>query len=188
VTKENKEVYLLNLPNLLTILRFFLIPLFVLVFFSSLKYNYLIAIGIFLISGITDVLDGFIARRYNMVTKFGKLFDPLADKLMILSVLWCLAYKGYIHSIIFYIVLFKELFMIIGSVILYGKIKIVVSANIYGKIATVLFYVAIVSLLLNIKMSFYILIVAVIFAIFALIMYTVKYVSEYKKLKSTSNE
>jgi len=188
VTKENKEVYLLNLPNVLTILRFFLIPLFVLAFFSSLRYNYLIAIGVFLLSGLTDVLDGFIARRCNMVTEFGKLFDPLADKLMILTVLWCLAYKGYIPSIIFYIVLFKELFMIVGSVILYGKIKIVVSANIYGKIATVLFYIAIISLLLNMKISLYILVIAVVFAIFALIVYTVKYLSEYKKLKSTSNE
>ncbi|ABP67591.1 CDP-diacylglycerol--glycerol-3-phosphate 3-phosphatidyltransferase [Caldicellulosiruptor saccharolyticus DSM 8903] len=178
----------MNLPNVLTILRFFLIPLFVLAFFSSLRYNYLIAIGVFLLSGLTDVLDGFIARRCNMVTEFGKLFDPLADKLMILTVLWCLAYKGYIPSIIFYIVLFKELFMIVGSVILYGKIKIVVSANIYGKIATVLFYIAIISLLLNMKISLYILVIAVVFAIFALIVYTVKYLSEYKKLKSTSNE
>lgn len=179
---------MLNLPNVLTILRFLLIPLFILAFFSSLKYNYLIAISIFLLSGLTDVLDGFIARRYNMITEFGKLFDPLADKLMILSVLWCLAYKGYIPFIIFYIVLFKELFMIVGSIVLYGKIKIVVSANIYGKIATVLFYIAIVSLLLNMKVSMYILITAVVFAIFALIMYTTKYLSEYKKLKSTSNE
>lgn len=188
MTKENKEVYLLNLPNVLTILRFFLIPLFVLVFFSSVKYNYLIAIGVFLLSGLTDVLDGFIARRYNMVTEFGKLFDPLADKLMILTVLWCLAYKGYVPSIVFYIILFKELFMIVGSVILYGRIKIVVSANIYGKIATVLLYIAIISLLLNMKISLYILMIAVVFAIFALIVYTVKYLSEYKKLKSTSNE
>ncbi|WP_039764356.1 CDP-diacylglycerol--glycerol-3-phosphate 3-phosphatidyltransferase [Caldicellulosiruptor sp. DIB 104C] len=178
----------MNLPNVLTILRFFLIPLFVLVFFSSVKYNYLIAIGVFLLSGLTDVLDGFIARRYNMVTEFGKLFDPLADKLMILTVLWCLAYKGYVPSIVFYIILFKELFMIVGSVILYGKIKIVVSANIYGKIATVLFYIAIISLLLKMKISLYILVIAVVFAIFALIVYTVKYLSEYKKLKSTSNE
>ncbi|AZT90250.1 CDP-diacylglycerol--glycerol-3-phosphate 3-phosphatidyltransferase [Caldicellulosiruptor changbaiensis] len=178
----------MNLPNVLTILRFFLIPLFVLVFFSSVKYNYLIAIGVFLLSGLTDVLDGFIARRYNMVTEFGKLFDPLADKLMILTVLWCLAYKGYVPSIVFYIILFKELFMIVGSVILYGRIKIVVSANIYGKIATVLLYIAIISLLLNMKISLYILMIAVVFAIFALIVYTVKYLSEYKKLKSTSNE
>lgn len=78
--------------------------------------------------------------------------------------------------------------MIVGSVILYGKIKIVVSANIYGKIATVLFYIAIISLLLNMKISLYILVIAVVFAIFALIVYTVKYLSEYKKLKSTSNE
>ncbi|WAM34841.1 CDP-diacylglycerol--glycerol-3-phosphate 3-phosphatidyltransferase [Caldicellulosiruptor morganii] len=178
----------MNFPNSLTILRFLLIPLFVLAFFSNIKYKYMIAIGIFLLSGLTDILDGFIARRYNMVTKFGKLFDPLADKLMILTVLWCFVYKNYIPSIIFYIVLVKELFMILGSAILYGRIKIVVSANIYGKIATFLFYVAIISILLKIKISIYILMMAVIFAIFAFVVYSMKYLSEYKKLRSTSNE
>ncbi|WPX07608.1 CDP-diacylglycerol--glycerol-3-phosphate 3-phosphatidyltransferase [Anaerocellum danielii] len=178
----------MNLPNILTILRFILVPVFVAVFFSQLKFNYLIALSVFLLSGLTDILDGFIARRYNMVTQFGKLFDPLADKLMILTVLWCLVLKEYIPSWVFYIVLAKEIFMIIGSALLYGKIKIVVSANIYGKLSTFLFYIAIISLILRWQVSFHILILAIIFAIFALVMYVTKYVNEYKRLKSTSHE
>lgn len=108
----------MNLPNILTILRFVLVPVFAAIFLSHLKYNYLIALSIFLLSGLTDVLDGFIARRYNMITQFGKLFDPLADKLMILTVLWCLVLKEYIPSWVFYIVLAKEIFMILGSALL----------------------------------------------------------------------
>lgn len=188
LTKENKEVYLLNLPNTLTVIRFFLIPLFIFVFFSHLKFNYIIAIVIFLLSGITDILDGYIARKYNMVTKFGKLFDPFADKLMIIGVLWCLETKKFIPSIILYIVLLKELVMIVGSLFLYRRINLVVSSNIYGKISTFLFYVAIILLLLKIRISLYFLIVAVIFALFALIVYSVKYISEYRRIKGTSNE
>ncbi|ADL42394.1 CDP-diacylglycerol/glycerol-3-phosphate 3-phosphatidyltransferase [Caldicellulosiruptor obsidiansis OB47] len=179
---------MLNLPNILTILRFILVPVFAAIFLSHLKYNYLIALSMFLLSGLTDVLDGFIARRYNMVTQFGKLFDPLADKLMILTVLWCLVLKEYIPSWVFYIVLAKEIFMIVGSALLYGKIKIVVSANIYGKISTFLFYIAIVALILRWQISFFTLILALIFAVFALVMYVSKYVNEYKRLKSTSRE
>ena len=95
---------MLNLPNILTIFRFFLIPLFIFAFLSSLKFNNVLAIVIFLLSGVTDVLDGYIARKYNMVTKFGKLLGPLADKLMIISVLWCLVVKKLIPAIILYIV------------------------------------------------------------------------------------
>ncbi|BCS81100.1 CDP-diacylglycerol--glycerol-3-phosphate 3-phosphatidyltransferase [Anaerocellum diazotrophicum] len=178
----------MNLPNILTILRFLLVPIFTAVFFSHLKYNYILALIIFLLSGLTDILDGFIARKYNMVTQFGKLFDPLADKLMILTVLWCLVLKEYIPPWVFYIVLAKEIFMILGSALLYGKIKIVVSANIYGKISTFLFYIAIFSLILRWQISFYILILALIIAIFALVMYILKYVNEYKRLRSTSRE
>jgi len=179
---------LLNLPNILTIIRFFLVPLFVISFYSDLRYRYFLAITIFLISGITDILDGYIARKYNMITKFGKLFDPLADKLMILAVLWCLMSKNFIPQIIFHIVLLKELFMIVGSLFLYRRIKLVVSSNIFGKLSTFLFYIAIILALLKIKESIYFLIIAVTFAIFAMVVYTIKYINEYKNLKGTSNE
>jgi cardiolipin synthase len=137
----------LNIPNILTLIRFLLIPVFVYFFFSNLEHNYLISATIFIFAGITDVLDGYIARTYNMVTKWGKLLDPLADKSMQLTVVFCLAYKKIIPLWAIYIILIKEILMVIGSIVLYRD-KIVVSSNWYGKAATVLFYIAILAIIL----------------------------------------
>ncbi|SNX55062.1 CDP-alcohol phosphatidyltransferase family protein [Thermoanaerobacterium sp. RBIITD] len=76
----------MNIPNVLTLLRFILIPIFVYSYFYITDGNIFAAI-IFIVSGITDVLDGYIARHYNQITKMGILMDPLADKLMIITVL-----------------------------------------------------------------------------------------------------
>lgn len=85
----------MNIPNFLTLVRFLLIPLFVYTFFYVPEGNTYAAV-IFILSGITDILDGYIARHYNQVTKIGTLLDPLADKLMILTVLTSLWIKDLI--------------------------------------------------------------------------------------------
>ena len=72
-----------NIPNILTIIRFILIPF---IFMSVIFHHYLIGLVIFTISAITDILDGYIARKYNYITNIGKLIDPLADKLSVWSV------------------------------------------------------------------------------------------------------
>ena len=130
----------LNLPNVLTTIRFFLVP-----FFGYFLYiqQYRISIIIFIVAGVTDVLDGYIARKQNIITKWGKLADPLADKLMQLTALIMLTYHRIIPSIFLIIMLAKELSMVAGSIKLYKKEHFVVSANWYGKFATVVFYVAI---------------------------------------------
>jgi len=128
-----------HVPNILTIIRFLLIPPIVL----TIVYDDLIMALIFLIlSGITDVLDGTIARKFNLITDFGKLVDPLADKATQTAILITLAVKGLIPFWILAIVLIKEFAMIAGASFLYGK-ELVVSSKWYGKLATVLFYVAI---------------------------------------------
>ena len=76
----------MNIPNLLTGIRFLLIPVFFLVFYSDMPNNITAATFVFILAGITDILDGYIARRYNMVTRWGIVFDPLADKLMLLPI------------------------------------------------------------------------------------------------------
>ena len=101
------------------------------------------------ISGITVIADGFIARKYSLVTNFGKLMDPLADKLTQVSTLASLSFTNIIPIWILIIVLSKEFIMICGASFLYGK-DVVVYSKWYGKLATVLFYIAIVvSLLLR---------------------------------------
>ena len=108
----------MNIPNILTAIRFFLIPVFCIVYFSSINNQFMISIIIFLISGITDVLDGYIARKYDMVTKWGTLLDPLADKLMLLTVLFCLSRTHVIPIWIFILILAKEGLMILGGLLL----------------------------------------------------------------------
>lgn len=135
-----------HIPNTLTIIRFLLIPLIVLYIFTG---NYILAFVFFTISGITDIADGFIARKFNLISNFGKLMDPLADKLTQISTLASLVFTHIIPIWILLIVLLKEFIMIVGASFLYGK-DVVVYSKWYGKLATVLFYIAIVvSLLLK---------------------------------------
>ena len=133
-------------PNSLTIVRFLLIPVIVINVFMG---NYLLAFLFFTISGLTDIADGFIARKFNLISNFGKLMDPLADKLTQIGTLTALVITNIIPLWILLIVLFKEFIMICGASFLYGK-DVVVYSKWYGKLATVLLYLAIVvSLLLK---------------------------------------
>lgn len=139
-----------NIPNILTIIRFILIPV---ILYFIIAGNYLLGFIFFTISGITDILDGAIARKYNLISTFGKLMDPLADKLTQISVLSTLVFKDIISIWIVIIVIFKELIMIIGASFLYGK-DVIVYSKWFGKLATVLFYIAIVLSLMNKQFAF----------------------------------
>ena len=135
-----------HVPNALTIIRFLLIPVIVISIFNG---DYIIAFIFFTVSGITDIADGCIARKFNLISNFGKLMDPLADKLTQISTIASLTIIDIIPIWILAVVLLKELIMIAGASFLYGK-DVVVYSKWYGKLATVLFYVAIVfSLLIN---------------------------------------
>ena len=135
-----------HVPNALTIIRFLLIPFIVVNIFNG---NFILAFIFFTVSGITDIADGCIARKFNLISNFGKLMDPLADKLTQIATIASLTLKDIIPIWILAIVLLKELIMIAGASFLYGK-DVVVYSKWYGKLATVLFYVAIVfSLLIN---------------------------------------
>ena len=130
-----------HIPNALTILRFILIPFII---FYIVKDKYIEAFIFLTISGLTDVLDGIIARKFNFITNFGKLIDPLADKTTQISILVALALKDIIPMWILVIVFIKEFVMVSGASFLYGK-ELVVSSKWYGKLSTVLFYLAIVA-------------------------------------------
>lgn len=164
----------MNIPNMLTTVRLFLIPIFAVVFFSDFENNLIFALVIFLIAGLTDVMDGYIARKYDLVTDIGKLLDPLADKLMLIAVLICLSATKLIPVWILIIIMIKELIMVVGGLYLYfSHVQVVIPSNRYGKIATVIFYLGIcfVLLELNILISKFILYLAVFIAIYAFINY-----------------
>ena len=133
-----------HVPNILTIIRLLLIPFIVFYIFAS---NYLLAFIFFTISGLTDIIDGFIARKLNLVSNFGKLMDPLADKLTQIATLTSLVFVNIIPIWILLIVILKEFIMICGASFLYGK-DVVVYSKWYGKLSTVLFFFAIVLSLL----------------------------------------
>ena len=151
-----------HVPNILTIIRFFIIPFIV---FFALQDNYITAAFFLILSGITDIADGFIARKYNFITDFGKLMDPLADKCTQVVPLWILV-----------VVIIKEFILIAGASFLYGK-DLVVSSKWYGKISTILFYIAIFFSMIfkqfQLPYTFdtYIYYLAVVFTIFSLFMY-----------------
>lgn len=132
--------YFKYVPNILTVIRFCLIPIIVILLANG---NYIGAIITFTISGLTDILDGTIARKFNFISDFGKLMDPLADKATQISMLIVLALRKTIPLWIIVVVTVKEFLMVCGASFLYGK-ELVVSSKWYGKAATVLFYVAIV--------------------------------------------
>jgi len=104
--------------------------------------NIWISVSLFLLSGMTDIVDGWIARKYNMITDIGRVYDPLVDKLMQITAVVCLAIIDVIPLWVICVVLLKELAMIVVGSVLYFK-KIVVSSNWYGKFATVYFYTVI---------------------------------------------
>ncbi len=140
----------MNIPNILTVIRLILIPVFIYFYYLNEPITALI---IYLVAGgVTDVLDGYIARRFNMSTKLGTVLDPLADKLMLLAALGCLTYSGLIPTWVLYAVLLKDLAMIVGAAIMYfGKINRVIPSNVFGKVATMVFYIAVATSLLEAK-------------------------------------
>lgn len=140
----------MNIPNLITVFRMALIPVF-LGMFNSNNLNRILYSGlIFVIAGISDVLDGYIARKYNMQSKLGTVLDPLADKLMSFTVLISFTIEGFIPIWILVPMIIKEIVMIFGGVNLYFmKEKIVIPSNKFGKVATFSLYAAIVSIMLN---------------------------------------
>ncbi|MDO5436448.1 MAG: CDP-diacylglycerol--glycerol-3-phosphate 3-phosphatidyltransferase [Clostridia bacterium] len=127
-----------NVPNVLTMFRIVLIPVFVILQTNG-RLGW--ALIVFLTASLTDFLDGFIARKYHLVTDFGKLFDPLADKLMVCIALICQCASGILPWAPVIIVMLKELLMVVGGLIMLKK-DIVVYANMFGKCAQVLFILA----------------------------------------------
>lgn len=166
-----------HVPNILTVVRFILIPAIII---SILNEQYITAFVILTLSGLTDVLDGYIARKYNFITNFGKLIDPLADKATQVAILTTLAFKEIIPMWIIIVIFVKELVLIAGASFLYGK-ELVVSSKWFGKLATVLFYIAIVSSLFiryfNFTIAFDMILyyLALLMTIFSLIMYIITF-------------
>lgn len=137
----------ITVPNMLSLVRLLLIPIFSFIYLTATQpADYYLAASIILLSGLTDLADGWIARKYNQMTELGKLLDPVADKLTQVVVLFCLItqFKWMRYIVLLFIV--KESFMMINSLILLKKGKKLDGAKWYGKISTAIFYICIVFL------------------------------------------
>ena len=128
------------IPNILSVIRLILVPVFIYLFFAFYEEQIYIPLCVFLFAGMTDVIDGYLARRNNWITNLGKLLDPLADKLMECSVLICFAIKRPVLWWLAGMFVLKELFMICGALVVLKKIKVTVKSHWYGKITTAVFY------------------------------------------------
>lgn len=148
----------MNLPNKLTVLRVIMVPFFVLFMLTDIggAANKWIALVIFCVASLTDMLDGKIARARNLVTNFGKFMDPLADKLLVCSALICFVEIGKMPAWMVIIIIARE-FIISGFRLIASDNGIVIAANYWGKFKTVSQMIMIILLIMDLGGVFYIL-------------------------------
>lgn len=166
----------MNIPNTLSIIRIGLIPFFLSVYINAQdRAMFLLSGIILLISGLTDLLDGYIARKYNMITQLGKVLDPLADKLTQAAV--CLAMAVRMPQMVYLLILFvlKELTMLCAGVFLIRKKIIITASKWFGKLYTFVFY-AIMLLIISLPVTnpvvvFWMLAAVACFMLFSFAMY-----------------
>lgn len=144
----------MNLPNKLTILRVIMIPFFIVtLMIDSIPGGKWIALGLFVIASLTDLLDGKIARKYNLVTNFGKFMDPLADKLLVCSAMIAMIELGRIPYWVVIIIIARE-FIISGFRLVASDNGVVIAAGWWGKIKTVVQMIMIIVLICDFQAEF----------------------------------
>lgn len=141
----------MNLPNKITIFRIILVPLFVvLLLVTAIPYHELLALIVFSIACISDALDGYLARKRNLVTDFGKFMDPLADKILVCSALICFVENGQMPAWIVLIIIARE-FIINGFRLIAANKGVVIAASVWAKTKTAAQMITCFLLILNIE-------------------------------------
>ena len=170
----------MNLPNKLTVMRVILIPFFV----AALLYDNgssqtmrIVANVIFIVASLTDLFDGKIARKYNLVTNFGKFMDPLADKLLVCSALICLIQLGQLPAWVVIIIISRE-FIISGFRLVASDNGVVIAASYWGKFKTTFQMIAVILMIFNIPalatVTMIMLVIAVVLTVISLVDYVAK--------------
>lgn len=146
---KNLKKEVLSIPNIMGYFRIILIPIFLYTYYNATSAkDYYIVAGIVCISGITDFLDGYVARNFNMITELGKFMDPFADKLTQAALVFCLASR---HKLMWYLVglfILKEGFMVVMGIIMLRRGKKLDGAKWFGKVCTAVLYVVMFILIL----------------------------------------
>lgn len=188
--KDKKEI--LSIPNILSMFRIALIIVFVILFFLDL---YVASAIVLAVSGLTDILDGFIARKFNMVTNLGKALDPFADKLTQFAVLICLVKFNMLILIPFGILVLRDGFMLASGISIFKRTHETFSAKWFGKVATAFTYLLMGSMLMfkgffdeNPVLLNVLIIVDAAIILFSFIMYAARNYIEIKRLDKEEQE
>ncbi len=189
LTKFSKKD-LWSIPNILCYIRFLLIPVFVITYIrADHPRQYIQAAAVVFLSGLTDFLDGFIARRFDMVTELGKIIDPLADKLTQASLIFILVvkYKWMFLLLILFVVM--QLFLLIAGLVMLKKGTKLNGAKWFGKVSTTVFYATMLVLVavptLKIGVTNILMIVCGAFLLLSFLLYINEYIRMYHSLKRT---
>lgn len=191
--KNQKQNLNLNIPNILSVFRMILIPLFVYLYMVADRREYYVyAAATLVLSGITDLLDGVIARKFNMITNLGKILDPLADKLTQVAVVISVAIKMQSLTLAAALMIFvvKEILMLIGGVIMLKRKITIRGSKWYGKVATAVFYVVMAAIALfdsiTVEIALYMVLFAAVFMLLAFCQYIREYFKILKENKTES--
>lgn len=187
-----KDIF--TVPNILSYFRIALIPVFIILYINASSHNgvgyHIGAVTVLLVSGLTDMLDGKIARKFNQVTDLGKIVDPLADYLTQFAVVVCLAIKYWMLIPVIALLVVKEISMAVLGVVFLRKGKKLTGAQWYGKVSTVVFY-AVMSILLAVpyqKMHFAVSTVLIALSgawmLFSFIKYLQQYAVMWREIKA----
>lgn len=187
---SKKEVF--SIPNILSYFRILLIPVFVVLFVNSddsLGYH-IASAAVLIVSGVTDMLDGKIARKFNQITELGKIIDPIADKLTQCAIMICLAMRYKLLWAFIGVLVIKEITMAVLALYFLKKDRKLKGAHWYGKVSTTVFYLVMITLLavptcyMPFELSTGLILISGAFMIFAFIMYIRVYFDMWKDIKN----
>lgn len=174
-----------QIPNILSFIRLLMVPVFAVLFFNEFAHHKLFALIVFIAAGITDVIDGYLARRNGWITDLGKILDPLADKLMQITAFVCLAIKSKVMLVIAAMICVKDMLMLIGGIVLAKKgAKDLVVSKWYGKLNTFVLAITISVMILyyeNCTLSIVMSAISGCMMIFTIIMYFTRIFYKYIK-------
>ena len=184
---------LFSIPNILTYARILLVPVFIIVYLNAKGLSgHIWAAVIVVVSGLTDIVDGYIARKYHMITDWGKIVDPIADKAMQFAMLFCVVWK---YPLVWILVVFyavKEIVSFAFSSYLYRHQKYISGANWAGKLCTVVLFLVMMALIVVPKVPDNILIIMIIvsgaFMLLAFVVYMTAYIKLLIELKREQKE
>lgn len=186
-----KEIF--TIPNLLSLFRLLLIPLYISIYLNARDTaDYYLASAILAVSCLTDLVDGQIARRFQMISTVGKVLDPLADKLTQFTLVICLSIKYPVLLILVILIFIKEAFQLVAGILRFKKGKMLKGAQLTGKICTTVLFVSLILLVMLPDISYkavqIITVINFVFLMIAFIDYIIVYLRKDSKFQSLEND